>query len=59
MASKHLGNLIETFKSEVAHMDDWFRANYLTLNPSKSYYVIFDKDGKTIPTLPLSLSIGG
>ena len=59
MASNDLGNLMGLFSSEVALVDGWFRANYLTLNPSKSNYIIFHRDKKKVPTMPLSLSIGG
>lgn len=58
MTSNHLGNLMEMFNSDVAHVDGWLRANSLTLNSSKSNYVFFHRDRRKFPTLPLCLSIG-
>ena len=57
--SNHLPILMEVFNSKVAHVDSWFKANWLTLNPSKNNYVIFHRDRKLIPSLRSSLIIGG
>ena len=59
LASNHLPNLMDVFNSEVAKVDSWFKANYLTLNPSKSNYVIFHRDRKRVPSLRSGLAIGG
>ena len=37
----------------------WFKANYLTLNPSKSNFVIFHTDRKLVPSLRSGLTKGG
>ena len=59
MASNYVVNLMEMFNSEVAHLDDDFKANYQTLNSSKSNYVFFHRERKKSQKLPLSLSIVG
>ena len=59
LASSQLHILMEVFNSEVAHVDSWFKANYLTLNPSKSNYLIFHRDRKLLPGLRSGLTIGG
>ena len=59
LASNHLPNLTDVLNSEVANVDSWFKANYLTLNPSKSNYVSFHRDKKLISSLRAGLTIGG
>ena len=59
LASNHLPYLMEVFKSEVAHLGNWFKANYLTLNPSMGNYVIFHRDRKLVVSLRTSRTIDG
>ena len=47
------------FNSEVAHVDSLFKANYLSLNPSKSNYAIVHRDRKLLPSIRSGLTIGG
>ena len=36
-----LHNLCDIINNDLNHLKDWLNANYLTLNTSKSYYIIF------------------
>ena len=59
LASNLLPSLMDVFNSEVANVDCWFKTNYLTLNPSKSIFVILHRDSNLIPSLRAGLTIGG
>ena len=42
----------------MATLDDWFKANKLSLNVSKTNYVIFHPSNKTLPKIDFDLKIG-
>lgn len=43
VSSKNIKQLIDTMNAELTTLSDWFKANKLSLNTSKTNYVIFQK----------------
>ena len=54
--SANIDTLIETAKLILKNINDWFAANKLTLNLSKTSYVIFKSNRFTNANLPNSIS---
>ena len=50
-SSNDLVSLVNTVNSELSHLQTWFNLNKLSLNPSKSCYIIFHNQ-KIVPTHP-------
>jgi len=54
---KSLDNLMDLVNSELATVADWFRANRLSLNLSKTNFIIFRSHRKSIPNQNFNISI--
>ena len=59
LVSNHVPNIMELLNTEVEHVYGWFKASYLTLNPSKNTYVIFHRDKKLVHSLRSGITVGG
>ena len=47
-SNPHLPTLIQRFNNEIQKMADWFKANKMALNTSKTKFIIFHAKGKKI-----------
>ena len=54
---KSLDNLMDLVNSELAAVADWFRANRLSLNLTKTNFIIFRSHRKPIPNQNFNISI--
>jgi len=45
--------------SELPHVGDWFKANKLSLNLTKTFFILFTSHRKILPTQSLPLEIDG
>jgi len=45
--------------SELPHVGDWFKANKLSLNLTKMFFILFTSHRKILPTQSLPLDIDG
>jgi hypothetical protein len=59
LSNSSYDQLINLANKELALASDWFKANKLSLNISKTNYIIFRSNKKTIPTTAHGLSIDG
>ena len=55
--SNDINILYSLCNSELVKLEDWFKANRLTLNASKTKYIIFRKKSQTIDFTNLHLRI--
>src|SRR6218665_2071743 len=54
---RSLDHLMDLVNSELAAIANWFRANKLSLNVSKTNFIIFHSNRKSIPNQRLTFSI--
>ena len=60
ISGKDLSVLFRTLDSELMKLSDWFRANRLSLNISKTHYIIFyNGNNNKLHNLPFSIKIDG
>ena len=50
--------LFEVVNNDLSKAVDWFRANKLSINASKTHYLIFHSRYKTFPDIPFDLKLG-
>ena len=55
---KNLQTIHENINTDMATLDDWFKANKLSLNISKTNYVIFRPSNRILPDVGFDLNIG-
>jgi len=58
ISDKSLSKLVENTNSELSNIETWFAVNKLSLNISKTTYIIFHAPQKTIPPDVLHIRIG-
>src|SRR6218665_1366046 len=52
-------NLFQIMNSELPRVNDWFKANKLSLNLTKTFFILFASHRKILPTKSLRLEIDG
>src|SRR6218665_3699517 len=52
-------NLFQIMNSELPSVNDWFKANKLSLNLIKTFFILFTSHRKILPTKSLRLEIDG
>ena len=54
LSSKHLSTLYDNMNLDLAVLNDWFKANKLSLNANKTFYMLFHKNkNSTVATFDL------
>ena len=56
-SSNNLNNLISKITSDLENLTDWFRANKLSLNVTKTNFILFSNDTRSIADKIIKLNL--
>ena len=59
LSDKNMNTLISSFNKEIENISSWFKSNKLSLNLTKTSYVIFRTRNRRVPTTTQKIQIDG